>query len=163
MSKVYISDTNILIDFRNAGLLEQMFGLPFAFCCTEFVLRELKDFAHAELLGRGLLVETMDEQSIAKLFRLRNEHNNSSLADVSCYLLAQDTGHPLLTGDGRLRRQASSDGLQVRGALWLLDSMLEHGVIHADEAAHALELMLSQGARLPVDACQSRLIAWRKA
>ena len=27
MSKVYISDTNILIDFRNAGLLEQMFGL----------------------------------------------------------------------------------------------------------------------------------------
>ena len=59
-------------------------------------------------------------------------------------------------------RQASSDGLQVRGALWLLDSMLEHGVIHADEAAHALEMMLSQGARLPADACHSRLIAWRK-
>jgi len=104
----------------------------------------------------------MDEQSIAKLFRLRNEHNNSSLADVSCYLLAQDTGYPLLTGDGRLRRQASSDGLQVRGALWLLDSMLEHGVIHADEAAHALELMLSQGARLPPVECQLRLSAWRK-
>ena len=27
--QVYISDTNIWIDFRNAGLLDAMFSLPF--------------------------------------------------------------------------------------------------------------------------------------
>jgi hypothetical protein len=47
--------------------------------------------------------------------------HNSSLADVSCYQLAKDTSRPLLTGDGQLRRQAIKDGLDVHGALWLLD------------------------------------------
>ncbi|MDI3272008.1 PIN domain-containing protein [Pseudomonas sp. MDT1-16] len=56
MSLIYISDTNIWIDFRNAGLLEQMFNLPFTLCCTDFVLHELEDFPHDELLGRGLIV-----------------------------------------------------------------------------------------------------------
>ncbi|WP_308908150.1 hypothetical protein [Pseudomonas canadensis] len=57
MSLIYISDTNIWIDFRNAGLLEQMFKLPFTLCCTDFVLYELKDIFHDELLAQGLLVE----------------------------------------------------------------------------------------------------------
>ena len=49
MSRIYISDTNIWIDFNNAGLLDELFRLPFALCCTDFVLEELKDFDHAAL------------------------------------------------------------------------------------------------------------------
>lgn len=100
MSLIYISDTNIWIDFRNAGLLEHMFRLPFTLCCTDFVMHELEDFPHDELLARGLVVESFDEGGVQKLLTLKVEHNNSSLADVSCYLLAQATGRPLLTGDG---------------------------------------------------------------
>ncbi|WP_460089308.1 PIN domain-containing protein [Pseudomonas sp. S2_E02] len=111
MSLIYISDTNIWIDFRNAGLLEQMFRLPFTLCCTDFVMQELEDFPHDELLDQGLIIESLDEASVMRLYGLRVEHNNSSLADVSCYLLAQETRRPLLTGDGRLRRQAQRDGL----------------------------------------------------
>ncbi|WP_085630277.1 nucleotide-binding protein [Pseudomonas sp. R16(2017)] len=162
MSLIYISDTNIWIDFRNAGLLEQMFRLPFTLCCTDFVMYELEDFSHDELLGRGLIVESFDEAGINRLSGLKIAHNNSSLADVSCYLLAQETGRPLLTGDGKLRRQAQRDGLQVYGALWLLDSMVEHQVIEETEAANALAHMLERGARLPVGECETRLSHWRK-
>jgi predicted nucleic acid-binding protein len=162
MSLIYISDTNIWIDFRNAGLLEQMFRLPFTLCCTDFVLHELEDFPHDELLGRGLLVEVFDEPGVIRLFGLKIEHNNSSLADVSCYLLAQETGRPLLTGDGKLRRQAQRDGLQVHGALWLLDLMIEHQVLEETQAADALVHMLEHGARLPTSECETRLSRWRK-
>ncbi|MNM79682.1 hypothetical protein D3C81_916240 [compost metagenome] len=162
MSLIYISDTNIWIDFRNAGLLEQMFSLPFTLCCTDFVLSELEDFPHDELLGRGLQVESFDESEVSRLFGLKIEHNNSSLADVSCYLLAQQTGRPLLTGDGRLRRQAKRDGLQVHGALWLLDLMVEHQVIAPIQAASALSDMLERGARFPSSECDTRLTHWRK-
>lgn len=117
MSRVYISDANILIDFRNAGLLEELFRLPFALCCTDFVLRELRGLGRPELEGMGLLIEAMDGPAVLRLFELRTRNNNSSLADVSCYLLAQETGHPLLTGDGQLRRQARKDGITVHGAL----------------------------------------------
>ncbi len=162
MSLIYISDTNIWIDFRNAGLLDQMFSLPFTLCCTDFVLQELDDFSTEELVDRGLLVESFDGAGVLRLFDLKIEHNNSSLADVSCYLLAKQTGRPLLTGDGKLRRQAQRDGLKVHGALWLLDLMIEHQAISPTEAADALIDMLERGARLPSGECDTRLSHWRK-
>ncbi len=158
--QVYISDTNIWIDLRNAGLLDAMFDLPLTLCCTDFVLSELKDFDHLHLLARGLVVETLDELATAGLFPLIQAHNNSSLADLSCYQLAQQTGHALLTGDGRLRKQAKADGLQVHGALWLLDQMVMHQIIEPKNAATSLQSMLDSGAWLPMDDCQKRLTLW---
>ncbi|HCI1915362.1 TPA: type II toxin-antitoxin system VapC family toxin [Pseudomonas aeruginosa] len=161
MSRVYISDANILIDFRNAGLLEALFRLPIVLCCTDFVIRELKDISRPELERLGLQVEVIDAQGIPRLYQLRTQHNNSSLADVSCYFLAQETGRPLLTGDGRLRRQAMQDGVQVHGALWLLDQLLAADEVTYDGAADALDRMMVQGARFPQAECQARLEAWR--
>ena len=159
-TQVYISDTNIWIDLRNAGLLDAMFDLPFTLCCTDFVLSELKDFDHHHLVSRGLVIETLDELATAALFPLMQAHNNSSLADLSCYQLAQQTGRALLTGDGRLRKQAKADGLQVHGALWLLDQMVSHQIIEPKNAAERLQDMLDSGAWLPMDDCQKRLTLW---
>ena len=159
--QVYISDTNIWIDFRNAGLLDALFDLPFQLCSTDFVLFELQDFDPQALLAKGLVVHGLDESATARLFGLMTAHNNSSLADVSCYLLAQETGHPLLTGDGRLRKQATQDGLQVFGALWLLDQLVAHKVSTPDAAAEGLKSMLDRGARLPHAECQARLRDWQ--
>lgn len=159
-TQVYISDTNIWIDLRNAGFLDAMFDLPLTLCCTDFVMSELQDFDHTHLRARGLVVETLDEQATAALFPLMQSHNNSSLADVSCYQLAKQTGRPLLTGDGRLRKQAMADGLQVHGALWLLDQMVAHQIIEPKNAAQCLQSMLESGARLPAADCQNRLVLW---
>lgn len=162
MSRVYVSDTNIWIDFRNAGLLDQLFRLPFTLCCTDFVLNELQDLQHAALIAKGLVVESLDAAATGRLFSLMASHNNSSLADVSCYLLAQDTGRPLLTGDGRLRRQAANDGLEVFGALWLLDRLVAHSVITPAEASRGLQAMLAHGARLPGTECHARIAIWSR-
>ena len=161
MSRVYISDTNIWIDFSNAGLLDALFELPFTFCCTDFVLGELNNFDHSALLARGLLVEQMDDTAIIKLYGLMAAHNNSSLADVSCYFLAQETARPLLTGDDRLRKQAQKDGLEVHGSLWLLDRLVEHAVIPPKRAADCLDSILLKNARLPHAESQARLQHWR--
>ena len=160
MQQVYISDTNIWIDFRNAQLLDALFDLPLKLSCTDFVLNELEDFDHPYLLAKGLLVETLEAHATTELFRLMGQHNNSSLADVSCYQLAKQTGNPLLTGDGRLRKQAQMDGMQVHGALWLLDQLVSHQVITPKEAAFGLKAMLDNGARLPEAECVKRFTAW---
>lgn len=160
--RIYISDTNIWIDFRNAGLLDALFSLPFKLCCTDFVLDELHNFDTGHLLHMGLMVEAFDEAGTGRLFGLMSAHNNSSLADVSCYQLAKDTSRPLLTGDGQLRRQAIKDGLDVHGALWLLDQLVDHGVAPPAAAATGLQRMLDAGARLPSADCERRLTTWRK-
>lgn len=161
MNRLYVSDSNIWIDFRNASLLAELFALPLTLCCTDFVLHELQDLPRAELLAHGLVVETLETAAVAQLFGLMAQHNNSSLADVSCYLLAQQTERPLLTGDGRLRRQAQRDGLEVKGALWLLDELVRCAVVHPRRAAQGLEAMRAQGARLPATECEARLKVWR--
>lgn len=161
MTKVYISDTNIWIDFRNAGLLDELFQLPLTLCCTDFVFNELNDLPRAHFVAQGLQVEMLDDAAILQLFTLKVEHGNSSLADVSCYYLAQQTGHPLLTGDGKLRKQATKDGIQVLGVLWLLDQLVAHALIPPTRAAEALEAMLSHGARLPQTECHQRLQQWK--
>ncbi len=158
--QVYISDTNIWIDFRNAGLLDALFSLPFKLCCTDFVLNELKDFDTQHLLAQGLVVETLDAVATAALFNLMQAHNNSSLADVSCYQLAHQTKHPLLTGDGRLRKQAKADGLRVHGALWLLDQLVANQTIKTKEAAKGLQSMMDAGSRLPNAECRQRMSLW---
>jgi predicted nucleic acid-binding protein len=161
MTKVYISDTNIWIDFRNANLLAELFQLPLTLCSTDFVMDELADLPQNELVEQGLRVETLNEDAVAQLFTLMGAHRNSSLADVSCYYLAQQTGHPLLTGDGKLRKQATKDGIQVFGVLWLLDQLVAHSLVTPSRAAAALRAMLEHGARLPPSECHSRLLQWQ--
>lgn len=160
MRLVYISDTNIWIDFRNARILHALFQLPFSFCCTDFVIDELDDVDYAELVALGLEVRSLDESAITALLGLTQARNNSSLADVSCYYLAFTMGYPLLTGDGQLRKQAVKDGLDVHGALWLLDRLVEHAVISQRQAADGLTGMLARGARLPKPECSHRLAVW---
>lgn len=161
MPRVYISDTNIWIDFRNAGLLNELFSLSFTLCCTDFVMGEFDDLPKEQLIAQGLQIETLGEAEVARLFALTNEHRNSSLADVSCYLLAINTGNPLLTGDGKLRKQAVRDGIEVYGALWLLDQLVLEEIVASTRAAQGLEAMLDQGARLPNAECAERLHRWK--
>jgi predicted nucleic acid-binding protein len=135
--------------------------LPITFCCTEFVLHELNDLPKDELVAQGLLIETLDDAAVSQLFTLKIQHGNSSLADVSCYFLAQQTGHPLLTGDGKLRKQASKDGIEIYGVLWLLDKLVALRLITPARAAEGLETMIQHGARLPQADCHQRLQQWR--
>lgn len=159
--QVYVSDTNIWIDFGHAGLLAALFKLPIALCSTDFVLDELQLTERQTLIDLGLTVVTLESDDIPSLFNLRQAHNNSSLADVSSYFVALRDSRPLLTGDARLRRRAQQDGLQVHGALWLLDELVRHDVVTAAQASSALLSMLKRGARLPDGDCQDRLRRWR--
>lgn len=160
MQRVYISDTNIWSHFRHGGLLEELFALPFVFASTDFVLNELPEGESEQLKALGLIVETLEGEAITALFELTVQHNNSALADVSCYYVAKEEGLPLLTGDGPLRKRATKDGVEVRGALWLLDQLIEHQVIASNHAAAALQAMLDAGARLPQAECEKRFGDW---
>jgi predicted nucleic acid-binding protein len=159
--RVYISDTNIWIDFDHAGLLDALFALPFTFVSTDFVVQELNDPAPAGLVERGLMVEVLPGEILGELFVLKGQHDNISLSDLSCFWVARQRQYPLLTGDARLRRLAEQAGLQVHGALWLLDKLVEHGVTPRVQAAAGLRAMLACDARLPASACEERLAAWK--
>jgi len=161
MAKVYISDTNIWIDFHHASLLNELFKLPFSLCCTEFVAFELDEPNLTPLISLGLIIEPLSGEEVGQLAQLTQQHNNPSLADMSCYYLAKERKMPLLTGDGKLRALAKNESVQVHGALWLLDQLVAHGIIAPTRAVAALQTMLDNNARLPAAECRSRLEHWK--
>lgn len=160
MTPVLISDTNIWIDFQHAGLLNEIFRLPFEFITTDFVIDELQQPEGSMLIGLGLKVSLMDGADVAALFSLSQEHEHSSLPDMSCFYVASKMGYPLLTGDGALRKLAKDESVIVYGSLWLLDRLVEHKVITPAMAAEGLQKMLAAGSRLPVSECDERLKSW---
>lgn len=160
-AKILVSDTNIWIDLHRSGLLEAVFRLPHHFVTTDFVWRELRQPPGTKLKELGLAIEVIDGQGVQTLFQLRRSLNNSSLADVSCYLVAREKGWTLLTGDGALRKSGQRANLEVRGTLWLLDELERHQIKTGQELAEALEQMLNMGARLPMADCRLRLNKWR--
>ncbi|CAB3796097.1 hypothetical protein [Pararobbsia alpina] len=90
MAKVYVSDTNIWIDFHHADLLRELFQLPFALCCTDFVALELDSPELAPLVDFGLVIESLSSDEVQQLHALTQQHKNPSLADMSCYFLARE-------------------------------------------------------------------------
>lgn len=160
MPRVLVSDTNIWVDFHRAGLLDALFSLPYEFCTTDFVKAELIAPEAKRLISLGLKIHGLDGSEINQLGSLMQSLNHSSLADVSCFFLADKLKCPLLTGDGRLRKLAAKRSVVVHGSLWLLDRLVETKAISKKKAADALKAMIDEESRFPEDECRKRFSAW---
>jgi predicted nucleic acid-binding protein len=83
--------------------------------------------------------------------------------DLAALLLAQLEEAILLTGDGALRSLAEGNGIEVHGMLWVLEEMIQEGVLVSARAVRALETMLENGSRLPEAECRACLRRWTEA
>lgn len=99
MPRILVSDTNIWVDFHRAGLLNVLFSLPYEFCTTDFVKAELIAPEVRRLISLGLKVHDFNGEEIIRLGVLMQTLNYSSLADVSCFFLADKLQCLLLTGE----------------------------------------------------------------
>jgi len=163
--RIAVKDTSILIDLAEGDLLGLWFKLQIETHTTDFVLTELRKesqwqrvsvFVDAGLIQR----HATSSVGLAEVVTY-SQANGVSLADASGVLLAIRLKACLLTGDRRMRNAARDDGIEVRGVLWIIDQLVERGVLPKHEAAERLERICAAGSRLPPDECASRLKGWR--
>lgn len=130
------SDTNIWIDFSAVNALD----LPFRLDCTYLMSSDALEDEWLSPKGRGNeLLElglkavqiTTEEFYYAAEVRLRNP--KLSTYDVFALAIAKYRNIVLLTGDGRLRKTAMSEGVTVRGTIWIFDELLSNRKISEDE------------------------------
>ena len=162
LQSVLVTDTNIWIDLENGGILIEVFRLPYQFLIPDFAIPELIRPRWKALEGLGLQAHELLPEQVVELFQLRKAHKNLSVIDLAAFLLAKMLGATLLTGDWRLSELASTNGLSVHGALWLLDEMVHFKALTPGQATNALKRMLELGARLPAEECIYRLARWLK-
>ena len=161
MRPLLIADSNIWIDLSNGGLMRQFFGLPFRLGLADVAFHELKSVDRPALLRSGLAVLRLDATGVSEAAELGRRYRGPRRADLFALVLCKREGCGLLTGDKALRYAAASEGVEVRGILWVLDELVGRGVIDGPRAARALKDIWQAGARLPAEQVRHRLRCWR--
>ncbi len=140
-----VSDTSCLIDLRKASLLEEFLRLPYLFVMPDILFEDewlcISDSEKISLRKRGLEIRELPGASVIRAQRYFNEYNPLKLNDCFALALAEEIEDSiLLTGDGPLRDVAKSNGVEVRGVLWITDELEKHDIVPLPRLYDALQL-----------------------
>ena len=143
--KVLVSDSSILIEFSKRELLDKMFQLDFEFAVPDLLFHEelidLGSYSRQDLLGFGLRVESLDAEGVQKAIAYQSERSALSLVDSFALALAAHQGWRILTEDRTMRSVAECKGIAHMDALWVVDNMLEGGILSAHQVVAVLGAM----------------------
>lgn len=148
---ILISDANIIIDMEEGGLIDQLFTLPHCFKVPDILYYDELEEQHEVLLERGLVLGELSAETLAYALGIAETASGPSRNDCFALCLARQEQCPLLTGDKALRELAQSEGVEVKGTLWIVEEMIHHGLITPPMARDAYNKMRDAGRRLPWD------------
>lgn len=164
---IVVSDTNIFIDLMSVGLFGKALDLPIRVHTVEYVINEIVDEGQkveieAAVLSGKLVVKDFDEEEFKDVLEmLLARRNNVSFTDCSVWYYAKKNNYRLLTGDGKLRRSAIADGVQVSGILYVTDMLVDNGLIGQEDMIAILERLKAINSRLPVAEINKRINKYR--
>jgi len=127
---VLVSDTSVIIDLERAGIIEQVFALPYCFIVPDALYeQELKDYGGERLIAKGLQVRALTGAQVQEAQRLRTLERRISIHDSYALSLAKAEGAILLAGDAAMRRLAEAEGVRCHGVLWVFDQIEDRKVV----------------------------------
>lgn len=164
--KIVINDANILIDLVKLKLLQQFAQLPFQLYTTDVVYEEIKDHQKEPIRALHkkelLYIIEIEESSndYDGIFELLIKSNGLSFEDCSVLYYSKKMEGTLLTGDGKLRKFASKDNVEVRGVIYIFDELLDHGLLDYETAFYKIKELCKTNNRLPKKQIESRIKLW---
>lgn len=166
--RVVINDANILIDLFRLDLIEAFFNLQnLDLQTTDFVFEELhdeqKDVLQKFIQNQSLMLIESSDDDLNNIFQILSQTKGLSVEDCSVWYHAKKNSGILLTGDAKLRKQSSADGVEVRGILYVFDQLLISGLMSFELAIEKLNQLYSLNERLPIDAKKQRLDCWSRS
>ncbi|MEV5033389.1 hypothetical protein MRBLMC3_002612 [Sphingobium sp. LMC3-1-1.1] len=156
---VLVSDTSVIIDLERAGLLDEMFLLPFEFAVPDLLYaRELEGELGDRLIALGLRVEELTAAELRRATGVNRQHQKLSVPDTFAFALAESRTWALLTGDGILRELAVAEQIAMHGVLWIFDQMADGAHVQFDRLHGGLtQLSAHPRCRLPANEVKHRL------
>ena len=143
--KVLVSDSSVLIEFAKRDILDRMFELDFQFAVPDILFHEelidLGRYSRQDILDFGLQVEALEPEGLVLAVSYQQRRTALSLVDSFALALAYRQEWDLLTEDRLMRDVASSGGITHHGALWIVDNMMDAGILSDAEMIAVLEAM----------------------
>ncbi len=160
-----ITDTNIWVDFDQIGKVEWPFLIPdVLYIAADALEDEVTRPKHLamQLQQLGLIAIDATIQEYEESALIQQSEPRLSYYDALALAIAKYRTLPLLTGDGRLRKTAVGQDVQVYGTLWILDQLDALRLVSEKELADAFLLLsrLNGGkVRLPGHEIEKRFTA----
>ncbi|MFT4577036.1 MAG: rRNA-processing protein FCF1 [Polaribacter sp.] len=163
--KIVINDANILIDLAKLDLLDIFSKLDFDLYTTDFVYEELNEEQRSPISilnknGHLKIIETEELVDFQKISALLESSSGLSFEDCSVWHYSEKLSGTLLTGDGKLRKQVSKDGIEVRGILYILDELIKQKLLGFSLAIEKIEQLYQLNNRLPKKEIEKRIEHW---
>lgn len=160
--RIFINDVNILIDLIKLELTSSFFELDAILCTTDFVLEELEESQKVVFESQSLKILNSTEETIIEISSLMQGNPGLSFEDCSVWVQAKRHKGILVTGDGKLRKVASRDGLEVRGLIFLIELIKEQGIRNTSDCIELLQRLKKINSRLPIPEIDNRIENWKK-
>lgn len=172
--KIAVKDANVFIDLESMGILDLWFQLGHETITSSYVVVELEDGNHLNALAciraGQVREEEISAEEMANGFEIlwgELEDSGLSITDVSVLYLAMREDAMVISGDRRLRTEAGVRSVEIHGTLWILDRLVEAGILASTNAADRLEALIGLTGRerrfLPPKECGERIRLWRKS
>ena len=165
--RIIVNDANILIDLVELELLQQFFSLPFEFQTTGSIFDELYEHQQMELVHfirqERLTIVEFTEDELTSINELNLKKPALSTQDCTAFFQAHKTEGILITGDNTLKKYAKTNHIEAYGHLWVLDRLVESGIVSGREASVSLTNLterINPRLGLPDAECQKRHAAW---
>ena len=163
--RIIINEANILIDLVHLDLMNEFIKLELDLKTTDFVFEELnddqKDIIEAYINSEHIeLITTENEEDFESITTILESSLGLSFEDCSVWHYANKLNGILLSGDGKLRKQAMANGISVKGILYVFDQLLVHEIISFELAIVKLEQLYEINPRLPIQSKNERIASW---
>jgi len=154
--KLIITDSSVFFDIIKIQALPEFFALDFEICTTDFVKGEILESEQGEQIemfirSHQLTVFVLSEKEIEEVENFKTKRFFKTLIDKTVLWKAKQLECPLLTGDAKLRNEATDQGIPVHGSLWVIRMMVESNVVTANAGIEFLEKLKVTNDRLPLD------------
>ena len=148
--KIIITDTNIITDLYNAGILDKFVTLDNIYV-SDFIIHDEINSSTCDIkiISKMKIIESTPDD-FKKMYKIKKETNGLSIYDLLNYILAKKNNGILATGDNKLREYSIKHGIEVIRTLKIIKLMKENNIISYDEAIKAcIKLKRNSNTRIP--------------
>ena len=139
--KIIITDTNIITDLDNAGILDKFVTLDNVYISDMVKNDEINyDTGNVDTINILKTIEATSEQ-IKEIFNISKEIHGLSPYDIINYILARDNNAILATGDKKLKQFAENNGVEVIRTLKIIKLLNIYKIISNYETVQACILL----------------------
>lgn len=154
--KLIITDTNVFFDIINISALPEFFALEYDISTTDFVVNEIleseqKAQIESFIEAKKLYVFKLTANEVEEIRNFVTKRFFKGITDKTVLWKSYQLKCPLLTGDKKLRNEAEDLKIEVHGSIWVLNELVEKGIVTKAKGAELLEKLKLINASLPHD------------